>query len=200
MRRIDLLLLAERFLEALESDDVYGALAVDPRADEAEIDRRVRKMRALFTDPPPGLETSAYARIDVAVRRLNDTGRMLRDYEERLEYDLRHHLVFAEQRIEEACATGQDLEALRRVWQKVYTDHSREAEALAEEAEQAEKRGAHDCARCALTRAVELDPFHLQWRARLNHSVLLSTTGETAAMDPTKDSTFDDPRASSSRP
>jgi hypothetical protein len=178
MRRIDLLLLVERFLEALDRDDVYGALAVDPRADEGEIDRRLRKMRALFTDPPPGLARTDYARIEVAVRRLNITGAMLRDYDLRLEYDLRHHLVFAEQRIEAASATGQDVEALRRVWQRVYTDHAREAEALAEEATAAERCGAHDQARCSLARAIELDPFDLRYRRMLSDVDLRASSSQ----------------------
>src|SRR5262249_17036726 len=121
--------------------------------------------RALFTDPPPGLDHADYQRIDVAVRRLNRIGAMLRDYEARLEYDLRHHLVFAEQRIEEACATGVDIDALRRAWLRIYAKNACEAEQLAKNAAEANEQGDHDKARCALARAIELDPFELSLRA-----------------------------------
>jgi uncharacterized Ntn-hydrolase superfamily protein len=165
--RLDLLLLAERFMAAVDRNDLYEALGVDPRAGEEEIDRRVRKMRALMTDLPRDSTPREHARMQIAVRVLNRVGRLLRDPEERLEHDLRHGLIYADERIRAASESEAELDRLLRAWRRVYKDESARAEALAREAEEAVRAGLRDRARTTLARALELDPFDHKKRALL---------------------------------
>lgn len=156
---------ATTFLQRFEDDDLYGALDLSPLASTPEVAERVKALLAHFS-ANRGFRPAQAARMNHAKTILKKVAVLMLDEPRRLEYDFRHGLAMAEERL--ALGPNPDeLQLMRAIWHRVFDGNWAEAAAYAQEALRCEGERNLEGAVTAAQAALGLDPFNLELRAAI---------------------------------
>lgn len=154
------------FLESFEGEDLYAAVGAGPSATPAEMEARMRGLERLFAQPPETLRPAQQTRLGHARKLLQKVKALLLDPMRRLDYDLRHGHVRADERV--AAATPEEVEELRKVWHRTFDSRLREAERHAARALKAEQILDYAAAAREGREALVHDPFNMDLRRAIH--------------------------------
>ncbi len=169
---------AERVTAALSASDLYGAIQMPPSAGAEDLLARIERLSARFLNPPAEASPPKVERLRRVAGQLGRTALLFRSPRRRLQYDLRRGFVRAAERR----AAGEDFALLRTVWCELFPEQPSAARDHHREACRLEGAGRRAEALDALTSALELDPFNLDYweRRALFERRLLETPAEPA--------------------
>lgn len=171
---------AQTFLQRFEEDDLYGALEVSPLVSTPELAERVKALLSHFSTNR-GFRPAQAARMNHAKTILKKVAVLMLDEQRRLEYDFRHGLALAEDRLALG-PTPEELQLMRATWHRIFDGNWAEAARFAAEALRREAARDLDGAIQAAQTALGLDPFNLELRAAIGRWAQTKKQSEVQAV------------------
>ncbi len=151
---------AKNFLDLLDTNNLYLAVGLTPKASNTALQARIDELREVLRveglDPTPPQK----ARLVAASRQLERISKLFSSPERRLVYDFRNGHERVLERIEESRGKGPPISVLREVWSREFPDQVRIAQNLSRRAFRARHNQDFIEALIAGRQALELDPFY----------------------------------------
>jgi molecular chaperone DnaK len=155
----------QQFFDDVNEGRTYRALGLQPLAMAADIKKATTDLRALMQSVSGKVPDTYESVLDIAGRVLDRTEAMLLNPRKRLEHDMKHGLVFADERLARAQESGIfNPGLLREAWRKTSPGDVDKAQIHLAYAVKAKEAGDLDAASDAARQALELDPFDLELR------------------------------------
>jgi Tfp pilus assembly protein PilZ len=159
---------AKIFFELVDRNDLYGALGLDPDANEAEIDHRLKVFRDECTTALAAVTPPRSERLERAIALVDRVRPLMTDPIRRLHYDFRSGHIRPEERIAKAIAgQGPSIADLRQAWLTVAPERMARAASLTREAIAFKQRGLFAEAAICAREVLEDDPFFTELRPAL---------------------------------